>query len=533
MWRNTRITSRLAMLVAIMAAAMAGMLVIGFIAIHGLRSNVTDALHEMRLMGEMVDAARSGQVHFKKQVQEWKNVLLRGHEPDAYREHLASFNDEARATEASLTQLREQMRRAGLAVEHVDHLLASHRALGAQYREALKDFTPEMPRAHAVVDAKVRGIDREPTNEMDDLVTRIEQRRAEISARIEANSDGLFARAQRLLTATAAVSTLAAAVLMLLVSRSIVAPVRRMSAHLKEMAEGKGDLTRRLAGLSTREIIDMGEQFNQFVETLSRIVADIRAGASIVSTAAEQVAQTSQLLSDGAQRQAISVTETSISLQKVSFAIAKNAETSLNVNEEAARATESTEESARAVAKTVRFIREITDRVSVIDDIAWRTNLLAVNATIEAAGAGDHGKGFSIIASEVRKLAEQSQAAAREMDALTASGADLSAQTGKLLGKLVPEIRRTADLVRDMAAAAEEEAIGVAEVTRVLRDVDEVTQKSAAAAEELSAMAEEMASQAAVLQSLADFFRTGKGEENPRISLMWGGNERISRVSSA
>jgi len=300
---------------------------------------------------------------------------------------------------------------------------------------------------------------------------------------------------------------------------------------LREMAEGRGDLTRRVEGLSTRELIEMGGCFNRFVEALARIVADIRAGAVVVSTAAEQVAATSQLLSEGAQRQAMSVTETSMSLQKISAAIAKSAETSRSVDAEAARATESTEESAKAVAKTVRFIREITDKVTVIDDIAWRTNLLAVNATIEAAGAGELGKGFSVIASEVRKLAEQSQAAAREMNVLTASGVELSRQSGKLLGRLVPEIRRTADLVRDLAEASVEEAAGVAEVTRVMEDVDDVAQKSAAAAEELSAMAEEMASQAALLQSLAGFFRTDAGDEDPRISLMMRAGEGLSRVA--
>lgn len=531
MWRNSRITSRLVLLVTILVAAMVGTLAVGLVAMRGLRENVTEALHATTLTGEMVDTARSAQVHFKKQVQEWKNVLLRGHEPNSLREHLAAFDDEERQTQTSLSMLRDQMARAGIASAPVDHLLVSHRALGAQYREALKGFHPEKPRAHAAVDKDVRGIDRIPTDEMDMLVSEIERQRAEISARIEARAQGLFAGAQRSLAATAAASMVGAAVLMLLIGRSIVAPLRVMSAHLKEMAEGRGDLTRRMNGLSSRELIKMGDHFNQFVDALSRIVADIRAGAVIVSTAAEQIADASQLLSEGAQRQAMSVTETSASLQKISSAITKSAETSRSVDEEAARATESTEESARATAKMVRFIREITDKVSVIDDIAWRTNLLAVNATIEAAGAGEHGKGFSVIASEVRRLAEQSQEAAREMDVLTASGTDLSAQTGKLLGRLVPEIRRTAALVRDMAEAAAEEAEGVADVTRVMGDVDDVAQKSAAAAEELSAMAEEMASQAALLESLAGFFRTTEGDEDPRISLMISAGERISRTA--
>jgi methyl-accepting chemotaxis protein len=531
MWKNTRITSRLILLMAILVAAMMGTLGLGLYAMRGLRRDVTEALHAMRVTGEMVDTARSAQVHLKRQVQEWKNVLLRGHDPTAMREHLASFDEEERVTQASLSKLRDEMKLVGLHVGPLDRLLEEHRALGTQYREALKTFKPEGLRAHAAVDLEVRGIDRGPTDEMDVLVTDIERHRGEVAARIEARSEGMFAGTQRSLAWTAVASTLVAAALMLLISRSIVAPVRAISTHLKQMAEGRGDLTKRVGGLSTREIIEMGAHFNRFVEALGRIVADIRSGAAVVATAAEQVSATSQLLSEGAQRQAMSVAETSINLQRINEVIAQNAETSRSVDAEAARATESTEESARAAAKTVRFIREITDKVSVIDDIAWRTNLLAVNATIEAAGAGEHGKGFSVIASEVRKLAEQSQTAAREMDVLTKSGGELSAQSGRLLGRLVPEIRRTADLVRSIREASAEEAASVDEVTRVMGDVDEVAQKSAAAAEELSAMAEEMASQAALLQSLAGFFQTGEDEQDPRISLMMSASERLSRVA--
>jgi methyl-accepting chemotaxis protein len=142
------------------------------------------------------------------------------------------------------------------------------------------------------VDALVRGVDRAPTDEMDDLVGAIERHRAELTGRIDKNSAEAYAGTRRALMVGVPVATILAALLMLLISRSIALPVRTMAAHLRDMAEGRGDLTKRVQGLETREVIEMGEHFNRFVEALGRIIADIRSGAVVVSTAAEQVSAT-------------------------------------------------------------------------------------------------------------------------------------------------------------------------------------------------------------------------------------------------
>jgi methyl-accepting chemotaxis protein len=137
--------------------------------------------------------------------------------------------------------------------------------------------------------------------------------------------------------------------------------------------------------------------------------------------------------------------------------------------------------------------------------------LLALNAAVEAARAGEHGKGFAVVASEVRKLAERSQTAAAEISRLTADGVKTAEGAGQLLSKLVPDIRKTAELVREIAAASSEQSTGASQVNKAIQQLDQVIQQNAAASEEMASTAEELSSQAEVLQSSIGFFKIENG----------------------
>jgi methyl-accepting chemotaxis protein len=237
------------------------------------------------------------------------------------------------------------------------------------------------------------------------------------------------------------------------------------------------------------------------------VIAEVRAGASALSAASAQVASASQSLSQGTSEQAASVEETSASLEQMNASITQNAAASRRTEQVALAGARDAEESGRTVAEAMGAMRQIAGKVSIIEEIAYQTNLLALNAAIEAARAGDHGKGFAVVATEVRKLAERSQAAAREIDALATSSTEVAERSGRLLGGLVPAIRNTAELVQEVAAASQEQAAGVTEINKAMSQVDQVTQRNASAAEELASTAEEMASQAESLQSVVRFFR--------------------------
>jgi methyl-accepting chemotaxis protein len=188
---------------------------------------------------------------------------------------------------------------------------------------------------------------------------------------------------------------------------------------------------------------------------------------------------------------------------------------SITQNMENARVTDATAvqsakqatEGGEAVKQTVGAMRQIADKIGIIDDIAYQTNLLALNAAIEAARAGEHGKGFAVVAAEVRKLAERSQVAAQEIGELASVSVGQAESAGKLLEEMVPSIKKTSDLVQEIAATSEEQNAGAGQINGAMGQLNQITQQNASASEELAATAEEMSAHSMQLSELMTFFR--------------------------
>jgi methyl-accepting chemotaxis protein len=335
----------------------------------------------------------------------------------------------------------------------------------------------------------------------DALVNYEGERMAE--ARSEAQASYVAARAAVVIILVA--SVLLAAIIGTLVTRSITVPVGKVVALTDRIAGG--DLRENISVDCEDEIGRLQGSIRSMTEKLQQIIGEVRNGADALSLAAAQVSSASQTLSQGTGEQAASVEETTASLEEMGASISQNAANSRQTEQMAGSNASNAEEGGRSVVATVTAMRDIAERTNIIEEIAYQTNLLALNAAIEAARAGEHGKGFAVVAQEVRKLAERAQGAAKAIGELAGSSVMVAERSGQLLGELVPSIRKTADLVQEVAAASQEQTAGVAQINRAMSQVDLVTQRNASAAEELSSTAEELASQAEALQSLMSFFR--------------------------
>ena len=292
--------------------------------------------------------------------------------------------------------------------------------------------------------------------------------------------------------------------------QAMVASLKRMVGAASSIAAG--DLMVKVNPQSERDAL--GNALAEMLSRLTHTMSEIRMGASGLSSAAAQVSATSQTLSQGTSEQAASVEETTSSLEQMSASITQNAESSRQTEQLASKGANEAEDSGRTVKDTMVAMRDIAEKVSIIEEIAYQTNLLALNAAIEAARAGEHGRGFAVVATEVRKLAERSQSAAKEISGLAGTSVKVAERSGQQLAELVPRIRKTADLVQEVAAASAEQSAGVAQINKAMAQVDQVTQRNASAAEELASTAEEMASQAEALQQLVSHFRVATLESH-------------------
>jgi methyl-accepting chemotaxis protein-2 (aspartate sensor receptor) len=311
-----------------------------------------------------------------------------------------------------------------------------------------------------------------------------------------------------LLIASAIIIAALVVAIYLLSSRLITRPLRRSVQFIQSIAQG--DLTQQMR-------IDRHDEFGQLLTAMNDmtgrlrvVVADVKGAAANVASGSQQLSAGAVQLSQGTTEQAASAEEASSSVEEMSATIRQNADNARQTEGIARTSAADAQKGSQAVLETVDAMKKIASRISIIEEIARQTNLLALNAAIEAARAGERGKGFAVVASEVRKLAERSQVAAGEINQLTASSVEVAERAGTMLAKLLPDIQKTAELVKEINAASMEQNSGAEQINTAIQQLNNVIQQNAGGAEEIASTSEELSSQAEQLQNAMTFFKTGQ-----------------------
>ncbi|MDF0546750.1 methyl-accepting chemotaxis protein, partial [Sphingobium sp. H39-3-25] len=260
------------------------------------------------------------------------------------------------------------------------------------------------------------------------------------------------------------------------------------------------------------------------IERLRGVVGDAGAAAENVSAGSQELSANSEQVSQGATEQAAAAEEASASMEEMAANIKQNADNAAQTEKIARQSSRDAEASGVAVDRAVGAMRTIAEKIGIVQEIARQTDLLALNAAVEAARAGEHGKGFAVVASEVRKLAERSQTAAAEISAVSSDTVKAASEAGDMLTRLVPDIRRTAELVSEISAACREQDIGATQINEAIQQLDKVTQQNAGASEQISTTSEELAAQAEELQASIAYFRVdgqqqGGGRSKPAPAI--------------
>ncbi|OIQ48938.1 Methyl-accepting chemotaxis protein I [Pseudodesulfovibrio hydrargyri] len=289
------------------------------------------------------------------------------------------------------------------------------------------------------------------------------------------------------------------------IAKSMTGPIIRSGEFTRQVAGG--DLTAAITVSGKDEVAVLAQDLSEMGRTLRGVVGDVRSTVDGVASGAVELSATAESLAQAATEQAANVEEVASSMEQMLANISQNAENARETEHIAQRSAVDAERGGQSVAQTVVAMREIADKISVIEEIARQTNLLALNAAIEAARAGEHGKGFAVVAAEVRKLAERSGMAAAEISDLSISSVQVAEEAGEMLGKMVPDIKHTAELIQEITAASNEQQSGAEGVNTAIHQLDQVIQQIASASEEMSSTSEELASQAEHLKSAVAYFK--------------------------
>jgi len=469
------------------------------------------------------DKAREAQIEFKTQVQEWKNILVRGHDPVRMAKYQKQFDASEKNVDTCLNELKDMFKQLEIPVGAVDTTLQEHQSLGSKYRAALATWKEGDPLAYRNVDTQLTGIDR-PMNE---AIGKLAEETFRNSKRIEAREKAEMASVIHFGTILKGGLLTSGLIFGFFIAIAILSRIQRSITEVSQGMERMvaGDFSQTIEVRSQDEMGLMATDFNALLKRFQDLFGQLReassnvaqgsmelsATASEVAKASGEIAQFADSQRMTSERTATAMTEFSASIQEVSG----NVQNSNIRTERMVKAAAEGAHQGEATVLAMRAIQEATQQmvkaVHVIQDLARQTNLLALNAAIEAAKAGQHGSGFAVVAEEVRKLAEHSAGAAKQIadlisqtDEAMREGARTVEATDATIRTIQENIKAVAVASREIGAATEEQGRTSDEVAKQVEASALSTERSAAASTELAHTVEEVNRTAEHLARIAE-----------------------------
>ena len=516
---NLKIGVRLGLLGAFFFVALAVVATGGWRALESSNARSAEAMRRAVTMSQAIDVARNAQVEFKIQVQEWKNILLRGNDAAQFDKYSKAFVKGGETTRAELKKLKGLLVKLDLNTPLDDEAIATQNELVTRYMAALEKYDHANPESAHVVDALVKGMDREPTKKIDDIVAFIGKESQRLMLEMDEENRAAHARAMLAMGITLAVTLVVGCVTMVWLIKSITVPLDEAVSMAQTVAGG--DLRSEVRVTTNDEIGALLGALKLMQTNLCDIVGKVRTGTETIHGAAVEIAAGNLDLSGRTEEQASSLEETAAAMVQLTTTVQQNnanaaeacklADTASTV---AARGGEAVEQMVRTMGSINESSKKIVDIIGVIDGIAFQTNILALNAAVEAARAGEQGRGFAVVATEVRNLAQRSAAAAREIKALigdsverVAAGSRLVGQAGETMGEVVASVQRVNAIIGEISIASGEQRDGIEQISIAINQMDSVTQQNAALVEEAAAAADALEQQAASLTEAVSVFK--------------------------
>jgi methyl-accepting chemotaxis protein len=326
----------------------------------------------------------------------------------------------------------------------------------------------------------------------------------------------IFTYNQKILLTLLAVTALVLSLLLAtLISKSITKGIRGAVKVSEQIATGNINFSidRKMLDRND-EVGDLARAMNLMVSEIEDIVISIHKGAKNVSHSSQQISTTAQMISQSSAEQATSIEEVSSAMREMVSNIQQNAENAANTEKFSEATTKKINEMINAVRASLDHIKDITDKITVINDIAFQTNLLALNAAVEAARAGKNGLGFSVVAGEVRKLAERSKIAANEIIAISKSSLSANEYAKNLIQQILPDIEKSAILVKEISIGSKEQEIASEQINTALLQLNNLMQQNAASSEELAINSKELTLLSEQLKISVNYFKFDEGVDD-------------------